>query len=141
MSSEGPQVSILLAHKVQPATLASERRAGHLGWASWLFCLVSPFSSKFAPEVLGQPSKGLGVCPGRTQSVRLRRALGAEGMLRNCHGAYPFGSGYLHLLPSAPFLALYGRAPSSLDAGAQSSLVRHFAGNFGGSPAPPREGC
>lgn len=137
----GPSKSRSRAHKFHPVTLASERRAGHLEWASCLFCLVSPFSSTFAPEVPGWPSKGLGVSPERKQSVSLRRSQSAEGMLRDCHGAYPLGSGYLHLLPSAPSLAPYCHASSSLDAGAQSSLARHFAGNFGGSPAPPGERC
>lgn len=92
---------------------------GHPAFSTWLVL----FSSTFVPEVPGQPSKGLGACPERTQLVRLRYAQGAEGMLRDCHGAYPFGSGYLHLLPSAPSLAPYGYSPSILDAGAQSSLA------------------
>lgn len=137
----GPSKSQSRAHKFHPVTLASDRRAGHLEWASCFFCLVSPFSSTFGPEVPGQPSKGLGVSPERTQSVRLRRSQGAEGMLRDCHDAYPLGSEYRHLLPSAPSLAPYCHAPSSLNTGAQSSLACHFAGNFGGSPAPPGEGC
>lgn len=86
-----------------------------------------------------------GVCPGRTHLLVSTALKAQRGRLGTAVGQTPSaevpGKETSISFPLPPVSLLTAPLLPSLDTRARCSLVCHFAGNFGGSPAPLGEGC
>lgn len=129
--SAGPQASI--SRTQIPSLHCFKVKNWAPGMRILPFLPCQSFFLHFCPRSRTAEQQGTRCLPRETQTAAVVHTLSAQIPEKDISISFPLPTFSLLRVP-APLLP-------SLEAGAQCSLARHFAGNFGDSPAPTGEGC